>query len=104
MIIIKDCSVKLTSPRPATARALAGYCLSRALSGSGANTVYAGTRDLVTGGNDRDAFNATAGGTEGVANLRSGICATCGSAELPSLAFFFKTVVMHARPDRGENL
>jgi Ca2+-binding RTX toxin-like protein len=30
--------------------------------GSGTNTVYAGTRDVITGGADSDAFNATAGG------------------------------------------
>jgi Ca2+-binding RTX toxin-like protein len=29
--------------------------------GSGTNTVYAGTRDVITGGADSDAFNATAG-------------------------------------------
>ncbi|MDI9406600.1 MAG: alkaline phosphatase [Chitinophagaceae bacterium] len=37
--------------------------------GSGANTVYAGSRDVVTGGNDRDAFNATAGGGNRLSGL-----------------------------------
>jgi Ca2+-binding RTX toxin-like protein len=34
---------------------------NQVFAGSGANTVYAGSRDVVTGGSDSDVFNATAG-------------------------------------------
>ena len=41
--------------------ALTGGGDNTIFTGSGANVVYAGTRDVVTGGADSDAFNATAG-------------------------------------------
>jgi Ca2+-binding RTX toxin-like protein len=53
---------------------------NQVFAGSGANTIYAGTRDVVTGGADSDAFNATAGNGNRLSGLGGNDDFVIGSA------------------------